>query len=238
MLKPCLSLSNGVKSLFGEAAFTPPQAGGSQVPTPVSGVGFCGGGNTSLDIVSTNDRWTRRQRRFYHRVMSGIEMACYQGVQLRVLCLTSSPQSGDIVSAFRKFVKRVRRKYGRFEYIVARELTQSGLVHLHIVYKGAYMSQTWLSRVWDELNNAKIVYVCKFRGGKRRLGAYLCKYLCKQLAGSRSWWSWSWVFKGFVRVWRYIVSRYRQRAVNAWLRLLRYHANASDFAQLCLDTFK
>ena len=169
-------------------------------------------------------KWSRRQRRFYHRAMSGIELAHCQGIQLRILCLTSSPASTDPKRAFQLFVKRVRRRYGVFEYIVARELTESGLVHFHIIYKGVYIPQKWLSKVWNELNNAKIVYIQKFRGSKRRLGAYLVKYLRKELVGSRSWWSWGWVFRGFVRFWKYLVKTYRANALKIWRVFLRAHA--------------
>ena len=156
--------------------------------------------------------------------MSGIELACCQGIQLRILCLTSSPASTDPKRAFQAFVKRVRRRYGAFEYIVAKELTESGLEHYHIIYKGAYMSQKWLSATWNELNSAKIVYIQKFRGSKRRLGAYLVKYLRKELIGSRSWWSWGWVFRGFVRFWKYLVKTYRDNALKIWRAILRAHA--------------
>jgi hypothetical protein len=160
--------------------------------------------------------------------MSGIEIALARGESVRILTLTSSPQSRDPRRAFRAFVKRARRRYGVFEYCLVQEKTQSGLIHYHLLYRGRYMGHRWVSETWRELNGAPVVYIQRFRGGKSRLAGYLVKYLGKELGGYRSWWSWGWVFRGFVKVWKYLVKVYKEKALVVWKAKLKAIALGLD----------
>jgi len=154
--------------------------------------------------------------------MSGITRSQAQNDTLRFLTLTSSVSSPhDIRRSFRVFVKRVRRAYGKFEYIVVKEQTRSGLNHLHMIYRGSYMSQYWISRNWNEIHSASIVYIQKIREQSYKLGVYLVKDMSKQMI-TRFSWSWGWVYPGFVKDWKRFVrsSKDLNEAVRRWNRHL------------------
>ena len=144
----------------------------------------------------------RRARRFYQRYFTGVGV----GGSLRVLTLTSSDTAVylqyDIHKHFRALVMRLRRRYGRFEYIGVVE-TKGDRVHLHLVFRGEYMAQAMISSMWQEIHSSPVVdirAVWGARGGAR----YLVKYLAK--ATSRYWASYEWVFKGWVG-WSHRVKR-------------------------------
>jgi len=155
--------------------------------------------------------------------MSGIELAWSLGEDIRFLSLTSSPESPrDIHRSFSAFVKRVRREFGRFEYVAVKETSVKGLEHLHILFRGCYLAHEWVSRNWIEIHKAKIVFLERVWGKKHQVAAYLVKYLGKAWLNSyRFWASWGWVFRGFVGFWARCVHTYQDRAVATWQLFLR-----------------
>lgn len=150
--------------------------------------------------------WTKTQRRLYHRVMSGFEMAKRSNDYVRVLTLTSSPDYHNEPKAFHrdfeKLKKRIRRKYGRFEYVAVKELSKEALIHLHLVYRGQFISQKWLSDTWNEVHQAPIVWIARLYTWK--LAKHLARYFIKEGFG-RYWTTWKWVYKGFVKDWKRLV---------------------------------
>lgn len=145
--------------------------------------------------VDDDDWQSRRIRRFYQRYFTGIGV----GGKLRILTLTTSDEalaSGkDIHRSFRALVLRLRRRYGRFEYIGVKEV-KGDREHLHLVFRGEYMEQSVISAMWASIHKSPVVdvrAVYKVRGGVR----YLAKYLAKETL-SRYWASYNWVFKGWV----------------------------------------
>lgn len=180
---------------------------------------------------SSNSAWTKTQRRLYHRVLSGFELAKRSDDYIRVLTLTSSPNSGDFHKDFEKLKKRIRRKFGRFEYIAVKEHTKEGLTHLHLVYRGHFMSQRWLSDTWNELHGAKIVWIAKLYTWK--LAKHLAKYFIKEGFG-RFWTSWGWVYKGFVGDWKRLVHEKGFMALNYWHRWLRIFEKHTNMLQQTL----
>jgi hypothetical protein len=88
-------------------------------------------------------------------------------------------------------------------YIKVPELTTAGRAHLHILFRGEYISQKLLSKWWLEIHRAAVVDIraVKPQGGKRRIAAYVAKYMSKEAAGRYSW-SWGWVWKGFCKDWK------------------------------------
>ncbi|MBA7550048.1 hypothetical protein ES705_42554 [subsurface metagenome] len=168
-----------------------------------------GGGSPLLDTYDTTARqsyakagvrWkyldkNRRVRRFYQRYFSGVGV----GGRLRFLTLTSSDEAVvkgyDIHKHFRALKERLRRKWGRFEYMGVVEIIGERQ-HLHLVFRGEYMAQVQLSAMWQEIHASPVVdirSVYKARGGAR----YLAKYLAKE-AVNRYWASYNWVFQGWV----------------------------------------
>lgn len=138
------------------------------------------------------------------------------------MTLTSSPESpSDIHRGYERLVKRIRRRHGRYEYVAVKELTKSGLVHLHVLWRGSYIEQSWLSNVWKEIHNAQVVYVELMKCKRNQIGSYLVKYLEKDVSASyRFWCSWNWVFRGFVSFWNRVVRVHGERAVRVWKTFL------------------
>ncbi|MBA7583197.1 hypothetical protein ES708_25138 [subsurface metagenome] len=178
------------------------------------------GRSPTPDRGSKNLDENRRVRRFYQRYFTGVGV----GGRLRFLTLTSSDeavgQGLDIHKHFRALVKRLRRRWGVFQYIGVVEI-KADRHHLHLVFRGSYMAQAQLSAMWQAIHLSPVVdiqAVYEARGGAR----YLAKYLAKE-AVNRYWASYDWVFRGWVgwskRVKR-AIGRYPSRALLRSLAVL------------------
>jgi len=178
-----------------------------------------------LSLQLHKKEWSRKQKRAYHRALSGLEVAHAQNEHVRFITLTSSPESPeDIHRSFSKLVKRIRRQYGKFEYFAVKEQTMSGLIHIHLLYRGSYIPQDWLSETWAEIHCAKIVWIREVnlkRDSKKKIAGYLVKYLAKDPLG-RFWASWNWVFRGFIKFWKTIIEHfgYGPKTVLMWKQFL------------------
>jgi hypothetical protein len=77
---------------------------------------------------------------------------------------------------------------------------------LHVVFWGEFIPQSWLSRTWDELHGAKIVYIEQLYGNSEGAARYLAtQYLSQQEATfTRISYSFGWVCRGFVKRWRHL----------------------------------
>ncbi len=140
----------------------------------------------------------RKEARFWHRFFVGAEI----GMELRFLTLNSSDESVvlgiDILDSFRKFVKRVRRKYGEFEYfaVVGESINEPLRKHLHVICKGVYMPQRELEDMWVDVHRSIKPYIKKVKDAKGAAN-YLAKYMHQQSC-NRYILSAGWVFKGWV----------------------------------------
>ena len=156
------------------------------------------GSNSSLDYW---DKTCRKVRRFYQRFYTGIGV----GGRIRLLTLTTSDealkQGLNIHRSYSILVKRLRRLWGRFEYIWVNE-DKDGREHLHIVFRGEYMKQALISKMWDEIHKSPIVDIRQVRGVKDS-ARYLAKYLAK---GNHYHASYNWVFPGWVK-WSQTIKR-------------------------------
>ncbi|MBA7712819.1 hypothetical protein ES703_121809 [subsurface metagenome] len=153
----------------------------------------------------------------YHRVMSGLE----KGGQLRLLTLTSaSPADNDnFQKDFRKLRMRLLRRGLLLDYIRCREMTKSGRRHEHILFRGSYIEQVYLSHLWKEIHGAPVVWIQSVRG-KGRLASYLAKYASKGNE-ARTAYSWGWVWRGFARSW-FLVKRVGWKWGYTFLEVLTY----------------
>lgn len=188
---------NARGALRGKLAEPPQQTLGGQgaTPPPLLDIYAISGGVSTPALGSKIPDYNRRVRRFYQRYFTGVGV----GGQLRVLTLTSSDEAVaggyDIHRHFRALVKRLRGRWGHFEYIGVVEV-KGDRQHLHLVFRGEYMAQVQLSAMWQALHASPVVdirAVWGSRGGAR----YLAKYLVKS-ATSRYWASYNWVFQGWV----------------------------------------
>ena len=173
-----------------------------------------------LDIEDITARKAqKRYRRMYHRVMSGLE----KNGNVRLLTLTSSPGAGDFQNDFRKLVKRLNRRGLVEDYIRCPELTQSGLRHDHIVFRGTYIDQQYLSALWLKLHNSSVVDIRRVHGS-RGVACYLANYLAKSPA-SRYSYSFNWVWRGFAKSWK-LLRGFSKEMGWSYMRLLttwRWH---------------
>ncbi len=163
--------------------------------------------------------------------MAGSEVASRQGKRLRLLTLTSAPESGPIQPSWSAFVKRVRR-LGDFEYFKAKEFTKSGLAHLHVEFVSKlYLEQAWISHVWKEIHGAPMVYIQAIKNVRAGVAGYVGKYLSKE-AGGRYSWSWGWAFKGFVGVWKECKRQFPWNPLGYWNRLLAHIAGGGSLTDV------
>lgn len=93
---------------------------------------------------------------------------------MRILTLTTSDEAvgkgyiDDVHRHFRALVLRLRRRWGRFEYIGVKEV-KGDRHHLHLVFRGEYMQQVQLSAMWQAIHASKVVdirAVWSKRGGQ------------------------------------------------------------------------
>ncbi|MBA7587467.1 hypothetical protein ES708_29496 [subsurface metagenome] len=153
----------------------------------------------------------------YHRVMSGLE----KGGQLRLLTLTTARQSDNELfqKHFRMLRMRLLRRGLLLDYIRCREMTKSGLRHEHILFRGNYIAQVYLSQQWQEIHGAPVVWIQSVRG-KSWLASYLAKYAAKGVA-ARTAYSWGWVWRGFAKSWS-LVKRVGWRWGYTFAEILTY----------------
>lgn len=156
-------------------------------------------GTPSLDNSVTQLHAKRRFKRMYHRVMSGLE----RDGNVRLLTLTSSLESPpDFQRSFRKLRMRLLRRKVLIDYIRCPELTLGGLRHEHILFRGSYIDQRYLSSLWESIHKAKVVDIRK-AWAKSGMARYLADYLAKSPA-SRYSYSWGWVWRGYAKSWRFL----------------------------------
>jgi len=142
----------------------------------------------------------RRRARFWHRLFTGAEAAD----RLRFLTLNSSDESIvlgiDSLKSFSRMVKRIRRKYGEFEYfgVVAYDENEPLREHIHVICKGRFMPQRELEGMWIGVHRSIKPYieVVKDVGAAAR---YIGNYLNNQSYRVKKYiMSAGWVFPGWV----------------------------------------
>jgi len=149
-------------------------------------------------MFKTNEE--RRRARFWQRLFTGAESAN----RLRFLTLNSSDESIvlgiDILKSFSKLVKRIRRKYGEFEYfgVVACDEDEPLREHIHIICKGKFMPQLELEDMWIGVHRSIKPYieaVDDVDAAARYIGSYLNmqSYRVRKYIMSAGW-----VFTGWV----------------------------------------
>jgi hypothetical protein len=103
----------------------------------------------------------------------------------RFFTLTSpGTEDGDTSYArfparFKRLRMRLERRFGRIEYLAVVERQKRGAAHVHVVYRGPFIPQQWLSRVAAECGFGKIADI---RRSNPALMRYLAKYLTKELS--------------------------------------------------------
>ena len=123
----------------------------------------------------------RKARATMKRLRAGMALG-----EVRFFTLTS-PGDEDAETTYAKFParwkrlhERVARRFGRIEYLgVVEPQPRRGAAHFHVVYRGPFIPQAWLSRTAAECGFGRIADI---RRANPRLVTYLVKYLTKELA--------------------------------------------------------
>lgn len=80
-----------------------------------------------------------------------------------------------------RFIKRMRRRYGKFKYLAVLEFQKRGAVHYHCLFDLPYIKQ---KEIQDEVWGHGFVSVNRIRHVDN-LGAYVVKYMTKDLMDER-----------------------------------------------------
>lgn len=113
---------------------------------------------------------------------------CIIGKPNRFLTITCRPgefgsmetNAKAIAAAWRTVVQRWRRlaKWHKCEYICVFEPHESGWPHLHVLWRGHWIGQAWLSEQMSALLNSPVVHVSRIKGAKSA-AYYVAKYFSK-----------------------------------------------------------
>jgi hypothetical protein len=127
------------------------------------------------------------------------------GEPTRFITVTVNPKVGQdqddrlalLADAWRKTWKRLQRLHPKSEmaFLAIVEATKAGEPHLHILFRGPYVPQRWLSSTMDELLASPIVDIRRIRN-QREVIRYVAKYLTKSPhrfgTGKRYWSTRNW----------------------------------------------
>ena len=96
-----------------------------------------------------------------------------------------SPRAAALaaVKAWKTLVHAIRRKCASFQYVRFFELHKSGWPHLHIVQRGSYIPQAWLSNLWDKLGMGKVIDIRRVYH-PAKAAHYMTKYVAKSAGGT------------------------------------------------------
>src|SRR4030042_615842 len=105
-----------------------------------------------------NGRYTKKQRRAFQRLMSGLTVGKSRRERLRFMTLTSSSESvgRNLNADFRVLKMRILRKYHfKMKYCKIRKNEGNGV--LHIIFRGRFIPQKWLSEQWADIHRSPVV---------------------------------------------------------------------------------
>ena len=92
------------------------------------------------------------------------------------------PEGVDSIQHLRACWAKLRvyigREYKQTSYISVVELHKSGIAHLHVLIS-RFISQKWIKRCWEAIGAGRIVFIKQV--DVHRIGAYLTKYITKEL---------------------------------------------------------
>jgi len=114
--------------------------------------------------------------------------ACAGGVPNRFITLTVNPRIGEspeqrlalLARAWRVTVQRLRRRYpdSTIDYFAIVEATKAGEPHLHILFRGPFVPQAYLSACMSEIIDSPIVDIRAIKSQKHVIN-YVAKYITK-----------------------------------------------------------
>jgi hypothetical protein len=173
--------------------------------------------------------YSKKQRRAFQRLMSGLTVGKSRRERLRFATLTTSDEAKQLGfdkklnGHFRILKMRILRKY-HFKMKYWKIRTNEGNGVLHIIFRGKHVPQKWLSEQWADIHMSPIVDIRSLYETLRGLKG-ICFYLIGNYLSEQSFermsWDYSWVFPAFVGCWRRLIEKYGfKRGLELWSRLL------------------
>ena len=158
--------------------------------------------------------WSKKQRRCYHRLLSGCKYAVADDLDLRFLTLTSKFEILSKVDElqlnkdFQTLRKRIKKCFGvLIRYCKVR--TNEGNGVLHIVFVGCFIPYHWLKVNWEDIHGAWNVDIQLVSGNPKGVARYFVnQYIAGQSSFVRMSRSLDWLPVGAVGVWRNILKTY------------------------------
>lgn len=174
--------------------------------------------NTSLDkYVSSSEferrsvreggplKWSRKQKRGYNRVLSCLQYWQSRGYQMLWVMLSSSPESesGKLAENHYRLRQMVESQgFPGIQHFQVRTSEGNGVLHVIWAWKAEdgfreklfFVRQSWLSKAWDKLHCARVVWISKI-GKSRRDSMQVARYCIAQYLGEQSgyeYMSYSW----------------------------------------------
>jgi hypothetical protein len=179
------------------------------------------------------------------------------GERVRMLTLTSPGKEDaersyeELRRRWKRFRERVRRRFPgiAFEYFAVTERQRRGHAHLHVLFRGGYLPQRWVSAVAAQAGFGPVV---DLRLVGKAAGHYVAKYLGKEMGRApealgigplpkwhrRATWSSGWApaFTERGRAWRAALRHYHWWIANGRplliadrLQVLGYEVDALDY---------
>lgn len=159
--------------------------------------------------------WTKQQKRIFSRSTSFCIEARSRGCQLFWVGLTTA-SGGDrkkLGLHFQELRKRIERTFHYYiEYLTIETTEGFGVFHQIWAIKtkedrAAWIDQGWISKEWEEIHGAKIVYIKRMWGedrGIHNVSKYMVQnYLTDQDKLVRMSWSWKRAKVPIARAWNF-----------------------------------
>lgn len=138
-----------------------------------------------LDIFEKIKQQKQKQEFSVHRTRTEIRRLINSNPQLnKFMTLTFAENITDLKQAnyeFNKFVLRLSYKYPNFEYLAVPEFQQRGAVHYHVICNLPFVHYNEIFETWGQgkIDIKRVTNVTN-------LGAYVCKYLGKDMFDERT----------------------------------------------------
>lgn len=150
---------------------------------------------------------TRAEKRRWHRLVSGLYIGMHNDEHLRFMTLTTAPHcKKNINRSFDALKLRVWRTFGWKFNAYFKVKTAEGFGVLHILYRGRFIPQEWLSNAWREIHNGSYIVdirEIKKRYGSQRTANYLVSNYLQKNKIVRMSYGWRWLWLGFSRSWEH-----------------------------------
>ncbi len=107
----------------------------------------------------------------------------------RMITLTSNPAAAQtptesinlMKAGWVRLLRKIRKHFKDFQYVLIWELTKRGWPHIHIACRGPYIPREFLKYWWNEFTSAPMVHITKIKS-PLHASRYLAKYFVKDQA--------------------------------------------------------